>query len=165
MTIQATGNHQSHASSESQGGPGLVPGGTKLSPSAPPAIQKWKAQIEEASAKTGLPANYIAATMWAESRGNPNDKSNNPEEKGRVDMGLMQISQQTAHEVGAGGLNVDNPGQNILAGAMELKDKFEKNGQNLERTSAAYVGHDTQQYVTDVMGFMRSLDEGHALRD
>ena len=42
-------------------------------------MDQWDSQIQQAAVSTGLPANYIKATIWAESRGNPNDPSQNPE--------------------------------------------------------------------------------------
>ncbi len=93
---------------------------------------------------------------------------------GHVDKGLMQISDHTYGLVmesqpnAPRGLKADNPDDNIMMGAWELKDKAEKAGGDLFETSKAYVGtgdaHE-EEYATWVQGFKKDLDEGRKLVD
>lgn len=150
------------------------PGGGKYkpSPSGEKNLDRWDAQIEAAAKSTGLPANFIKATLWAESRGNPNDPSDNPDGKHR-DLGVMQISNYTYGDVmkdqpnAPRGLDAANPDDNIMMGAWELKDKLEKHG-SLFKTSMAYVGtgdsHE-KEYAGWVQTYMQELDQGKKLSD
>jgi soluble lytic murein transglycosylase-like protein len=136
----------------------------KLDPSAPAAVQRYKAEIEEAARKTGLDPNLIAAVIWAESRGDPNAASNNPEQKGRVDKGLMQVSKETAAENGLPDVNLDDPADQILAGATELMNKIDAAHGDVAEALQAYVGGD-EKYVDRVSYFYDSLVEGDGMQD
>jgi hypothetical protein len=141
-----------------------------LSKSAPPEIQKYKKEIEDASRETGVPADRIAAVMWAESRGNPDDPSRNKD--GNMDVGPMQISQSTYNQVqgsqGGPDLDVGDAAQNIRAGAWELRDKFMDNGHDWTRAHAAYRGMEDGQdfsYADAVEAFYQDLIHGRTLPD
>jgi hypothetical protein len=143
---------------------------TTLSPSAPAAVQKFKSAIDYASQVTGIDANLIAAQIWAESRGNPGEKSTNID--GHSDVGLMQISQNTYDEYVRGGnsslpkLNVNDPAQNILAGALELTQHLKDKGGNMSAALNAYVGEGiNDKYVPNVMGFYHDLLGGRTMSD
>ncbi|RZI40920.1 hypothetical protein EGT07_21735 [Herbaspirillum sp. HC18] len=141
-----------------------------LSSSAPPAIQKYKKEIEDASRETGVPADMIAAVMWAESRGNPDESSTNID--GNEDVGLMQISSSTYNDVrnsqGGPDLDVNNPADNIRAGAWELRDKFMNNGNDWSKALAAYRGvedGEDDSYASAVIAFYEALMSGGELAD
>jgi hypothetical protein len=143
---------------------------TTLSPSAPAAVQKFKSAIDYASQVTGIDANLIAAQIWAESRGNPGEKSTNID--GHSDVGLMQISQNTYDEYVRGGnsslpkLNVNDPAQNILAGALELTQHLKDKSGNMHAALNAYVGEGlNDKYVPNVMGFYDDLLGGRTMSD
>ncbi len=148
-------------------------GGSKPSRSGEANLDRWDAQIQAAAESTGLPANYIKATVWAESRGNPETKSHN-DGNGHTDHGLMQISDHTyglvmkSQPKAPRGLKADNPDDNIMMGAWELKDKSEKAGGDLFKTSKAYVGtgdaHE-EEYAGWVQTYKKELDEGKKLSD
>jgi|GEM_PF-7029045 len=134
-------------------------------------MDRWDAQIEAAAKSTGLPANYIKATIWAESRGNPDDPSKNPE-MDAIDEGVMQISDETYSDVTSSqpnapkGLKAGNPDDNIMMGAWELKDKLDKHGGDFKATSNAYVGEGINpEYADNVMMYWKELDNGETLTD
>lgn len=174
------GNIDSPADTEgatNTGGPGSVAGDTtnntseKPSQSQEESLDQWDPQIEEAAKSTGLPANFIKATLWAESRGNPNDPSQNPDGE-HTDEGVMQISDYTYGDVmqnqpnAPRGLTAGNPADNIMMGAWELKDKLEKAGGDYVKTSMAYVGTDNaQEYANWVQTYWKELDAGTKLSD
>jgi ribosomal protein L15 len=134
------------------------------------ALDRWDAQFSAASKSTGLPANYLKAVAWAQSRGNPDEATNNPDGK-HVDLGVMQISDYTYSDVlenqpGAPrGLRASDPDGNIMMAAWELRDKFARNGRNqsYEKTSAAYRGAGDGRdlsYGRAVVKFWSDINEG-----
>jgi soluble lytic murein transglycosylase-like protein len=153
-------------------GPAAAARGSSVpSRSGEPDLDRWDAQIQAAAESTGLPPNYIKGTIWAESRGKPETETVNGG-NGHIDKGLMQISDHTYGLVmksqpnAPRGLRADNPNDNIMMGAWELKDKAEKAGGDLFETSKAYVGtgdaHE-EEYATWVQTYTRELDEGKKL--
>lgn len=136
-------------------------------------LDRWDAQIEAAAKSTGLPANFIKATLWAESRGNPNDPSQNPDGE-HQDLGVMQISDYTYSDVLSSqpnapqGLKASNQSDNIMMGAWELKDKLEKAGGDFKKTSQAYVGTGESSdatYADWVNTYWNELNNGQKLSD
>ncbi len=134
------------------------------------AMDKWDAQISKASISTGLPANYIKAVIWAESRGNPDDPSQNPDGS-HTDLGVMQISDYTYGDVmknqpkAPRNLHANKPEDNIMMGAWELRDKFNWAGHNnsYEATSAAYRGVGDGKdgsYANAVVQFWLAINQG-----
>jgi hypothetical protein len=137
-------------------------------------MDRWDGQIAAAAKATGVPANYIKATMWAESRGNPNAPTLNPDGR-TTDYGLMQISDRTYGDVMANhqeaprNLKAANVTDNILMGAWELKDKLGKSNNDPRVASTKYVGtgnaeHDNR-YANNVMLFWTQLNEGKPVSD
>lgn len=148
---------------------GSVPAKTGIA-----SMDRWDGQIAAASRSTGVPANYIKATMWAESRGNPGQPTQNPDGQ-TIDYGLMQISDRTYGDVmqhqpnAPRGLHAANQDDNIMMGAWELKDKLDATGQDPHATSMKYVGtgdlaHD-RGYADNVMMYWKQLDAGQPLTD
>lgn len=141
--------------------------------SGEPDLDRWDAQIQAAAEETGLPANYIKATMWAESRGRPETESHN-DGNGHTDYGLMQISDHTyglvrqTQDNAPSGLKAEDDEDNIRMGAWELKDKVEKADGDLFKASKAYVGtgdaHE-EEYAGWVQTYKKELDEGKKLSD
>ena len=148
-------------------GGGSGSGGGQLDPNAPPEIQKYKDVIEKVAAEKGLDPNLIASMIWAESRGNPNETSDNPDPEVGTDKGLMQVSDVTASENGLSGLDLSDPKNQILAGATEIANKIDAAGGDIEKALKDYVGGDNvdPKYVTNVMGFYNQLKSGRGLSD
>ncbi len=143
-------------------------GGNKtLDPSAPPEILEHKDVIEKVAAEKGIDPNLIAAMIWAESRGNPNEKSDNPDPEVGEDKGLMQVSDTTASENGLDGLDLTKPDNQILAGVTEIANKINAAGGDIEQALKDYVGGDgvDPDYVTNVMGFYKQLSGGGGMSD
>jgi hypothetical protein len=152
--------------------------GSRLSGNIPAALLPLKDWIEAASAKTGVPANLIAAMIWQESRGAIHAVSINSG-NGLTDVGLLQINPNTyasrikaAHpELG----DARDPANNIMAGAwymVDLKERFGtwelalraynsgENGVDMNNPHATPAGTGDPTYVTKVMSFWATLDSG-----
>jgi soluble lytic murein transglycosylase-like protein len=136
-------------------------------------LDRWDDQVAAAAESTGLPANFIKATLWAESRGNPDDPSQNPDGQ-HTDLGVMQISDYTYGDVmqnqpdAPRGLQAANPDDNVMMGAWELKDKLEAAGGDYVKTSEAYRGVEDgldNQYANWVQTYWKELDAGEKLSD
>ncbi|MHA7628885.1 lytic transglycosylase domain-containing protein [Corallococcus sp. M7] len=161
------------ASSQSPGG------GTKLGSNLPPALEKFRGAIESASAKTGMPAEMLAAQIWQESRGNLEAVSTNGG-NGLTDTGLMQVNPNTYGELQAKhpelqGKNLSDPETNILAGAFYMKDMKAQfgsdelalraynsgpNGVDKSNPDAIPAGTGDATYVQKVKSFMNTLATG-----
>lgn len=143
---------------------------------ANPALRPYAQAIADASAATNIPPEVIGAQIWAESRGNPDTDTINGD--GSHDHGLMQIgagrlgkdnlsAAENAAIVAATGkngaaLDVNNPAENIMAGAFHLKHFIGQNNGDLNQGLAAYVGRDPK-YVSNVHTFIEELGAGKAL--
>jgi soluble lytic murein transglycosylase-like protein len=134
------------------------------------SLDRWDGQFAAASRSTGLPANYLKAVAWAESRGNAGAFSHNPDGR-HNDLGVMQISDYTYGDVMSNqsraprGLRAGDPADNIMMGAWELKDKFGRYGQNKSyaKTSAAYRGVGDGKdlsYGNAVVRFWEQMNQG-----
>lgn len=105
----------------------------------PPALEPYRADIQEAAQKTGMPASVIAGQIWAESRGDSNASSTNV--NGKTDGGLMQVNADTAAE-----MKSENPDKfngnaihdNIMAGALYLRDQSKAFGGDVGAALRAY---------------------------
>lgn len=105
----------------------------------PPALEPYRADIQEAAQKTGMPASVIAGQIWAESRGDSNASSTNV--NGKTDGGLMQVNADTAAE-----MKSENPDKfngnaihdNIMAGALYLRDQSKAFGGDIGAALRAY---------------------------
>jgi soluble lytic murein transglycosylase-like protein len=142
-------------------------GNTTLNPSAPEAVGRYKDIIEKVAKQTGVDPNLIAAMIWAESRGNPKEASDNPDPERGVDKGLMQVSNLRCKELGIGGTNLNSPEGQILAGATEIAHDLKESGGDLEAALKEYVGGDSidPDYVTNVTGFLKQLTSGQGMSD
>lgn len=161
----------------SSGGPGFNAGpNTGLKP--------WTKGINDASYISGLDPNLIGGQMWAESRGRPDTVTTNID--GTSDVGLMQISQErwlrdilpnlTAEQrrrikertgKDASELNMNNPQENIIGGALELENWIRQKG-SVDAALKFYVsggvpGVGSPTYVTDVLNFRDILSKGGTL--
>ncbi|RKG71175.1 lytic transglycosylase domain-containing protein [Corallococcus sp. CA054B] len=154
-------------------------GGTKLGGNLPPGLEKFRSAIESASAKTGMPAEMLAAQIWQESRGNLEAVSTNGG-NGLTDTGLMQVNPNTFGELQAKhpelqGKNLSDPETNILAGAFYMKDMKAQfgsdelalraynsgpNGVDKSNPDAIPAGTGDATYVQKVKSFMNTLATG-----
>jgi soluble lytic murein transglycosylase-like protein len=93
-------------------------------------IARWRPMIDEASARFGIPTNWIERVMRAESRGFT--KLNGRPIRSRAGaMGLMQLMPGTWAEMRARlalGDHPDDPRDNILAGTFYLRLMYERFG-------------------------------------
>ncbi|MFP2905321.1 lytic transglycosylase domain-containing protein [Pyxidicoccus sp. 3LFB2] len=156
-----------------------VRGGSRMGANLPPALEKLRPQIEAAAAKTGVPAEMLAAQIWAESRGKVDATSTNGG-NGMTDTGLMQVNPNTFRGLQEKypelqGKNLSDPATNILAGACYMKDMKEQFG-NWDLALRAYnsgpsgvdrsnpdaipAGLGSPSYVRDVNSFMKTLSTG-----
>ncbi|MGB3125117.1 MAG: lytic transglycosylase domain-containing protein [Pseudomonas sp.] len=105
----------------------------------PPALEPYRADIQDAAQKTGMPASVIAGQIWAESRGDSNAASTNV--NGKTDGGLMQVNADTGAE-----MKSENPDKfngnaihdNIMAGALYLRDQSKAFGGDIGAALRAY---------------------------
>ena len=154
-------------------------GGSKLGGNLPAGLEKFRGAIESASAKTGMPAEMLAAQIWQESRGNLEAVSTNGG-NGLTDTGLMQVNPNTFGELQAKhpelqGKNLSDPETNILAGAFYMKDMKEQfgsdelalraynsgpNGVDRSNPDAIPAGTGDATYVQKVKSFMNTLATG-----
>ncbi|MBZ4336349.1 lytic transglycosylase domain-containing protein [Corallococcus sp. AS-1-12] len=154
-------------------------GGSKLGGNLPPGLEKFRGAIESASAKTGVPAEMLAAQIWQESRGNLEAVSTNGG-NGLTDTGLMQVNPNTYGELQAKhpelqGKDLSDPETNILAGAFYMKDMKEQfgsdelalraynsgpNGVDRSNPDAIPAGTGDATYVQKVKSFMNTLATG-----
>lgn len=119
---------------------------------------KYETEINDASEATKVPANLLASMMNVESGGDPNAVSS----KGA--SGLMQLKPTTAQELGV--KNINDPAQNIMAGAQYMAKMLDKYNGNTRLALAAYNAgpgavdkygdvppySETQNYVQKVVG-------------
>lgn len=124
--------------------------------------EKFSEEISAAAAKYNVPEKLIAAVIKQESNFNPNAVSR------AGASGLMQLMPQTAKYLGV--TDVQNPEQNIMAGAKYLRQMLDKFDNNTELALAAYNAgpnnvlkyngippfKETQNYVKKVMQYFES---------
>lgn len=167
--------------------------GKSYTPGQNPKIDRWKDDIDKAAQLTGLDGNLIGGQMWAESRGNPKESSDNVD--GTKDVSLMQIGQRRWEEdvlptlsaqdkanikkltgKDAKDLDVSNPHDNVIAGAFELKSHILDRGGDrnnpmanekaLKKGLEDYVGvGDEAKYASHVMTNYNVLNQGKELDD
>ncbi|WP_368671549.1 lytic transglycosylase domain-containing protein [Corallococcus carmarthensis] len=154
-------------------------GGSKLGGNLPAGLEKFRGAIESAAAKTGMPAEMLAAQIWQESRGNLEAVTTNGG-NGLTDTGLMQVNPNTYGELQAKhpelqGKNLSDPETNILAGAFYMKDMKAQfgsdelalraynsgpNGVDRSNPDAIPAGTGDATYVQKVKSFMNTLATG-----
>jgi hypothetical protein len=160
--------------------PGNLSGEAKLGPGMPKELEPYKGAIESAAAKTGVPADMLAAQIWQESRGNLAAVSTNGG-NGLTDTGLMQVNPNTYGELQAKhpelqGKDLSEPANNILAGAYYMKDMKEQfgdwktalraynsgpNGVDKSNLNALPAGTGDATYVDKVSKFWETLQTGN----
>lgn len=93
-------------------------------------VGRWRAEIDAAAARFGLPAFWIEQVMRAESEGRTH-RGGRPIVSGAGAMGLMQLMPATWAEMRAAyGLGSDphDPHDNIIAGAAYLRAMYDRFG-------------------------------------
>lgn len=127
--------------------------------------QELEAHFQEAAKLTGMPVNVIKAVAQAES----DFRNLGPNRVGAT--GIMQTIPSTFNMVSRanpslGLTNIRDPRHNILAGALYLKQMYNRFGGDMPRTLAAYNAgpgnvakyggippfKETQNYVSKIMG-------------
>lgn len=99
-------------------------------PASAQSIERWRPYIEEASARFGVPAEWIESVMRAESAGRTT-LGGRPIVSHAGAMGLMQLMPGTWAEMRARlGLGSDphEPRENILAGTLYLRLMYDRFG-------------------------------------
>lgn len=125
-------------------------GGTVTSPGGSWAqVDQWDTQVQQASSQTGVPANLIKAVMRRESGGVPGSTSV------AGAQGLMQVMPMWGQ---TWGLDLSDPAQNILAGAMHLKKDYDNYG-NWDMAIRAYLGFGTDAYGTTDESYLRDVKQ------
>lgn len=108
-----------------------VSGDTSLTGSGdlhlPPQLEPYRNDIMDASNATGVPPSLLAGQIWAESRGQLGQDTTNV--NGKTDAGLMQINADTFASLKKenpdllGNADVNNAHDNIMAGALYMRDQ------------------------------------------
>ena len=155
-------------------------GDSKLGPGLPKQLEPYRGAIENASAKTGVPANMLAAQIWQESRGNLSATTTNGG-NGLTDTGLMQVNPNTFGELQSKhpelqGMDLKTPEGNIMAGAAYMKDMKDQfgdwktalraynsgpNGVDKNNLNALPAGTGDATYVDKVSQFWNTLQTGN----
>jgi hypothetical protein len=160
-------------------------GGGPFNAGPNPELGKWSDGIENAAAASGMDPNLIAAMVWAESRGNPNERSTNAD--GTTDLGLMQISQERwendvcpnlSNEDRARiqritgkspeQLDMNNPQDNLIGGSFEIKQHIAENGGDVRKGLNAYVSGEPDgggPYADNVLEYLKELENGQRLSE
>ncbi len=92
--------------------------------------RRYRKEIDEAAAATGLPPELIVAVIYHESGGNPRAVSR------AGARGLMQLMPRTARALGVS--DPFDPRQNIMGGARYLRNQLDRFGGNIALALAAY---------------------------
>jgi hypothetical protein len=172
------GGYPSYGGGSSAGYPSFSAGPNK-------AMQPWESGIEKASNISGLNPNIIGGQVWAESRGNPNTTSPNPDGK-TTDVGLMQISQSRwEHDVcphltqeqrqkiyqethkSPEQLNMNLPQDNLIGGALESAQEIQQTG-SIRGGLNYYQSGDkngNNTYANNVLAYARELASGSKLSE
>ena len=105
---------------------------TALASAAPagPAVMQWQREIVAASARCGIPADWIARVMRAESGGRTM-RGGHPIRSAKGAIGLMQLMPGTWGEMRAKldlGTDPDHPADNIVAGSCYLRSMYDRFG-------------------------------------
>jgi soluble lytic murein transglycosylase-like protein len=98
----------------SAAGASAPPSGTDMTPQQ--VATTYASQIQQASDATGVPKNVLAGMIWQESKGHADEPGG----------GLMQVSPDTFSRYG--GQDINDPSQNIMAGAKYLQDMSQQFG-------------------------------------
>jgi len=109
--------------------------------------RRYRAEIDEAAAATGLPPELIVAVIYHESGGNPRAVSR------AGARGLMQLMPRTARGLGVS--DPFDPRQNIMGGARYLRGQLDRFNGNLALALAAYNAgpRNVYKYKRDIPPF------------
>jgi hypothetical protein len=158
-----------------------VPGDTSLSGSGdlhlPKQLEPYRNDIMDASQSTGVPPSILAGQIWAESRGQLGQDTTNV--NGKTDAGLMQVNADTFAGLKKenpdllGNADVNNAHDNIMAGALYMRDQQKAFGDWGSALRAYNSGPDKvsgnlsdaggvgdPKYVDNVMNFAKIIESG-----
>lgn len=148
------------------------------------SLQPYRQDILDASQATGVPANLLAAVIWDESKGVASAGTVNGE-NGQTDTGLMQINPETFAALKAQHPDLvtgdaSDPKNNIMAGALYLKEQYDQFG-DWDLALRAYnsgplsvdpsdhtistIGFGTKNYVEKVNFYEDLLNQGSSMPD
>ncbi|WP_322114190.1 lytic transglycosylase domain-containing protein [Pseudomonas sp. KU26590] len=161
---------------------GAVNSDTSLSGSGdlhlPPQLEDYREDIMEASNATSVPPSILAGQIWAESRGQLGQDTTNV--NGKTDAGVMQVNADTFAALKRdnpkelGNADVNNAHDNIMAGALYMRDQKETFGDWNSALRAYNSGPDKvnkdnpadaggvgdPKYVENVMNFAKIIESG-----
>lgn len=161
---------------------GAVSSDTSLSGSGdlhlPPQLEDYRKDIMEASSATGVPPSILAGQIWAESRGQLGQDTTNV--NGKTDAGVMQVNADTFAALKRdnpkelGNADVNNAHDNIMAGALYMRDQKKEFGDWDSALRAYNSGPDKvnkgnladaggigdPKYVENVMNFAKIIESG-----
>lgn len=144
----------------------------------PKELEPYRADIQDAAKATGMKPETIAGMIWAESRGKLDAGTTNV--NGKADSGLMQVNADTfaglkaANPKELGNANVNDAHDNIMAGALYLRDQMKTFGSEGAALRAYNSGPDKvnasnladtggvggSSYPSDVLNFANIIKTG-----
>ncbi len=144
----------------------------------PPQLEDYRKDIMAASNATGVPPNILAGQIWAESRGQLGQDTTNV--NGKKDAGVMQVNADTFAALKRdnpkelGNADVNNAHDNIMAGALYMRDQKATFGDWNSALRAYNSGPDKvnkdnpadaggvgdPKYVENVMNFAKIIESG-----
>ena len=149
----------------------------------PDALKPYEGAIQNAAAKTGVPGEVLAAQIWQESRGSLGASTVNGG-NGLQDSGLMQVNSNTFADLQrknpdllGPNANPNNPADNIMSGALYMKEQLNAFDGNMGAALRAYnsgplnvnvnnlsdiskTGTGDATYVDKVMNFSSIISSG-----
>lgn len=161
---------------------GAVSSDTSLSGSGdlhlPQQLEPYRNDIMDASKATGVPPSILAGQIWAESRGQLGQDTTNV--NGKTDAGVMQVNADTFAALKRdnpkelGNADVNNARDNIMAGALYMRDQKKEFGDWDSALRAYNSGPDKvnkgnladaggvgdPKYVENVMNFAKIIESG-----
>jgi hypothetical protein len=161
---------------------GAVSSDTSLSGSGdlhlPQQLEPYRNDIMDASKATGVPPSILAGQIWAESRGQLGQDTTNV--NGKTDAGVMQVNADTFAALKRdnpkelGNADVNNAHDNIMAGALYMRDQKKEFGDWDSALRAYNSGPDKvnkgnladaggigdPKYVENVMNFAKIIESG-----
>lgn len=143
----------------------------------PKQLEPYRNDIMDASKATGVPPSILAGQIWAESRGQLGQDTTNV--NGKTDAGLMQVNADTFAGLKKenpdllGNADVNNAHDNIMAGALYMRDQQKAFGDWGSALRAYNSGPDKvsgnlsdaggvgdPKYVDNVMNFAKIIESG-----
>jgi len=144
----------------------------------PQQLEPYRNDIMDASKATGVPPSILAGQIWAESRGQLGQDTTNV--NGKTDAGVMQVNADTFAALKRdnpkelGNADVNNAHDNIMAGALYMRDQKKAFGDWDSALRAYNSGPDKvnkgnlgdaggigdPKYVENVMNFAKIIESG-----